>query len=62
MKLVVFLIIAALIMVLFLAVGGGWLMPMLGIEGPLARAIPAGIAGALIAILYVRMVKKPDGV
>ena len=61
MKLLPFLLLAVVVMALFLGVGGGWLLPMLGVEGALARAIPAAIGGALIAILYVRMVKRPDG-
>jgi hypothetical protein len=60
MKMVPFLLVAIVVMALALGVGGAWLMPMLGIEGALARAIPAGIAGAIIAILYVKMVKRPD--
>lgn len=59
MKLIPFLLAACVIMAFFLGVGGGWLMPTLGVEGPLAQAIPAAIGGALIAVLYVRMVKKP---
>ena len=61
MKMISFLLVAAVVMALALGVGGGWLMPMLGIEGALARAIPAAIAGAIIAVVYVKMVKRPDG-
>ena len=60
MKMVTFLLVAIVVMVLALGLGGGWLMPMLGVEGALARAIPAGLAGAIIAVLYVKMVKRPD--
>ena len=60
MKMVTFLLVAIVVMALALGLGGGWLMPMLGVEGALARAIPAGLAGAIIAVLYVKMVKRPD--
>jgi hypothetical protein len=40
---------------------GGWLLPMWGVEGMLVQVICGGIAGALIAAVYVTKVKKPDG-
>jgi len=61
MKIAWFLLVALALMAVFLGLGGGLLLPALGVEGTLARAIPAGIAGALIAILFFRMFKRPEG-
>lgn len=54
-----FLLAAIVVMAIFLGGLGGWLLPRFGIEGALARAIAAGLGGALVAILYFRTIKKP---
>jgi hypothetical protein len=60
-KIAWFLLIALAIMALCLGLGGGWLLPAMGVEGALARALPAGIAGAIIAVVYLQMFKRPNG-
>jgi len=54
-----FLLIALVIMAICLGGLGGWLLPRLGIEGAFARGLAAGLGGAAIAILYIKMIKKP---
>ena len=61
MKWTLFLLSAVVAVIVGLGVVGGWLMPQLGIEGPLARGIGAGLAGAVIAVLYFRMIKGAGG-
>lgn len=61
MKFAWFGLVALAIMALCLGLGGGWLLPALGVEGALARALPAGVAGAIIAIVYLQMFKRPNG-
>lgn len=61
MKIAWFFLIALAIMALCLGLGGGWLLPALGVEGVAARVIPAGLAGAIIAIVYLQMFKRPSG-
>jgi len=56
-----FLLIALAAMAICLGGIGGWLLPSLGYEGPLWRALAAGIGGAIVAILYVKMIKRADG-
>lgn len=60
MKIALFLLVAIAIGA-GLGFGGALLMPRLGIGGMPARAIPGAFAGALIAILYLRMFKRPSG-
>jgi hypothetical protein len=55
-----FLLIALAIMAVCLGLGGGLLLPALGVEGVAARAIPAGLAGAIIAVVYFQMFKRSD--
>jgi len=55
MNWIVFLIIAVIVAVVCLGLGGAWLLPMLGVEGLPARMISAGVAGAIIAVIYMRM-------
>ena len=40
---------------------GVLLLPALGVSGSLLTMIPGGISGAIIAILYFSMFRKPDG-
>jgi hypothetical protein len=60
-KIAWFLLIALAIMAVGLGLGGGLLLPALGVEGVAARVIPGGIAGAIIAIVYFQMFKRPNG-
>ncbi len=60
-KMIQFLLIAVVVMALCLGVGGGWLLPRFGIEGMLAQAIPGAIGGAIVALLYQRMIMRSDG-
>ena len=52
------LVIAVVVMTVCLAGIGGWLLPRFGIEGVMATAIGGGIGGAIIALLYQKMIKK----
>lgn len=61
MRIAWFLLVALAIMAVFLGLGGGLLLPALGVEGTVARLLPAGLAGALIAVVYLQMFKRPDG-
>ena len=61
MKWGLFLIFAVIAMAVCLGGIGGWLMPQLGVEGPLARAIGGGLGGVIVAILYMRMIKGLPG-
>ncbi|MGE0180194.1 MAG: hypothetical protein AB7O91_10295 [Sphingomonas sp.] len=61
MKWVPFLLIAVVAMAVCLGGVGGWLLPQLGVEGPVARAIGGGLGGVIVAILYMRMIKGPGG-
>jgi hypothetical protein len=56
---VLFLLIALVVMAACLGGLGGWLFPRLGFEGPLSRAVAAGVGGAIIGLLYVRIIKGP---
>jgi hypothetical protein len=60
MKLAVFLLVAVAIGAACFLVGA-WLLPMLGVEGMLTQAIPGGVSGAIIAIVYLQMFKRPRG-
>ena len=52
---------AVVAMVVGLAVIGGWLLPQVGLQGPLARGIGAALGGVVISVLYFRMIKGADG-
>lgn len=54
---ILFLLIAVVVMSVCMGVIGGWLLPQYGFEGPLAKALPAALGGAIIAALYVKMIK-----
>lgn len=56
-----FLLIALVVMAACLGGLGGWLLPRLGLEGALARGVAAGLGGAIIGLLYIRMIKRPGG-
>ncbi|MEA3014780.1 MAG: hypothetical protein QOD42_3325 [Sphingomonadales bacterium] len=56
-----FFLVALAIMALFLGLGGGWLLPALGVEGVAARVVSGGLAGMIIAIVYLQMFKRPSG-
>lgn len=60
-KMTQFLLIALVLMAVCLGLGGGWLLPQLGFEPPLTQVMPAALGGALIALIYFRMFKRPDG-
>jgi hypothetical protein len=60
-KIVWFFLIALAIMAVCLGLGGGLLLPALGVEGQMARIIPAGIGGAIIGLVYLRMFRRPTG-
>jgi hypothetical protein len=61
LKIAWFLLVALAIMALCLGLGGGLLLPALGVEGELARMIPAGVGGACIGLLYILMFRRPTG-
>jgi len=61
MNMVTYLIFAIVVMIVCLAGVGGWLLPQLGISGTPATMIAGGLGGALVAIVYVRYFKRPDG-
>jgi hypothetical protein len=61
MKIGWFFLIALAVMALCLGLGGGWLLPALGVEGVMARVIPGALAGMIIAVVYLRMFKRPSG-
>jgi hypothetical protein len=61
MKWGLFLLLAVISVVLFLGVGGGWLLPRLGVDAAAARIIGAALAGVAIAILYFRMIRGTAG-
>lgn len=61
MKVARFFLIALAIMAVCIGLGGGLLLPALGVEGELARMIPAGIGGAIIGLFYIQMFKRPSG-
>jgi hypothetical protein len=56
-----FLLVAIVVMVICLGGIGGWLLPQVGVGGVLARAIGGAIGGAIIAVCYQKMIKRPDG-
>ena len=61
MRIAWFLLVALAIMALCLGLLGGLLLPALGVEGALARMIPAGVGGGFIGLLYVLMFRRPEG-
>ena len=54
----IFLVVAFAIGFIVFGLGGGYLLPMFGLEGSVARMICGGLAGLCIAILYMRMFKR----
>ena len=56
-----FLFLSLVVMALCLGLGGAWLLPMMGVQGVVGRMIAAGIAGAIIAILYLKLIKGFKG-
>jgi hypothetical protein len=60
-KIAWFFLIALAVMAVCLGLGGGLLLPALGVEGQMARIIPGGIAGAIIAVVFLKMFKRPSG-
>lgn len=61
MKIAWFFLIALAVMAICLGLGGGLLLPALGVEGEAARIIPAGVGGAIIGLFYIRMFRRPTG-
>lgn len=60
-KVGIFLIAAVVIAVFCFLVLGAWLLPMLGLTGMWLSAIPGGISGGIIALIYFNMFKRPNG-
>ena len=61
MKAAWFFLIALAIMAVCLGLGGGLLLPALGVQGETARIVSAGIGGAIIGLFYILMFKRPSG-
>ena len=61
MKIAWFLLVALAIMALCLGLGGGLLLPALGVERGTAGTIAAGLGGAIVGIFYILTFRRPTG-
>lgn len=60
-RVALFLILAVCISTASFLLLGVLLLPALGVEGNARTMIAGGISGGAIAILYITMLRKPDG-
>ena len=60
-KVALFLILAVATATASYLLLGALLLPAMGVTGSMLTMIPGGISGAIIAILYFSMFRKPDG-
>jgi hypothetical protein len=56
-----FFLIALAVMAVCIGLGGGLLLPALGVERGIAGTISAGFGGAIIGVFYILMFKRPNG-
>jgi hypothetical protein len=61
MKIPWFFLIALAVMAVCIGLGGGLLLPALGVERGIAGTIAAGFGGAIIGVFYILMFKRPSG-
>jgi len=59
MKIAQFLAVALLVTFAVMFALGGWLLPRMGVDGGARTVIAGGVAGALVAGLYFRMIRRP---
>jgi hypothetical protein len=55
-----FFLVALAVMALCIGLGGGLLLPALGVERALAGTISAGFGGAIIGLLFI-LFRRPTG-
>ena len=61
MKIGWFLLVALAIMAVCIGLGGGLLLPALGVERALAGTLSAGLGGAIVGVLFILMFRRPTG-
>ena len=61
MKIAWFFLIALAVMALTIGLGGGLLLPALGVERGTDGTIAAGLGGAIIGVFYILMFRRPTG-
>jgi hypothetical protein len=56
-----FFLVALAVMAVCIGLGGGLLLPALGVARGTAGTIAAGLGGAIIGIFYILMSRRPTG-
>jgi hypothetical protein len=60
-KIAWFLLVALAIMAVCIGLGGGLLLPALGVVRGTAGTVAAGVGGAIVGVLYILTFRRPTG-